>query len=239
MPVYGVDTLDEDKAAYVEGWHVAYPDWGSGRGRQMANTEDGLVIPRIANGLAVEESVDLNDLVDRLVSAVEVLREQGYNPSAILVDSGSWFRRTFSEAEGFVPSWSPDCEPLDIPGFEGRLRGIPLVIIWRALSGSALVADFSALGRWIHYQVATAPGEIFELHLGEIDREKAEDLLDESPNLLDDLGAANWEEGIWLLQQKVHLRILERFEYAVDDPQAGIRLVISDEETTSESGGNG
>jgi hypothetical protein len=106
------------------------------------------------------------------------------------------------------------------------------------LSGSALVADFGALGRWIQYQVATAPGETFELYLGEIDRERAENLLDESPNLLDNLGAENREEGIWLLQQRVHLRILERFEYAVDDPQAGIRLAISAEEGTPESGEN-
>jgi hypothetical protein len=238
MPAYGVNTLD-DKAAYVEGWHVAYPDWGSAPGRQMANTEDVLVIPRIADGLAVEESVDLNDLVDRLVSAVEGLRGQGYNPSTILVDSERWFRRTFSEAEGFVPSWSPDCEPLDIPGFEGRLRSIPLVIIWRALSGSILVADFAALGRWIQYQMTTAPGEVFDFHLGKIDHEEAERLLDEHPEWLEDLGAETLEEGIWRLQQRVHLRILERFEYVVDDPQAGIQLRIREEGSTLESGENG
>ena len=232
MPAYGVNTLD-DKAAYVEGWHVAYPGWGSSRGLQMAGTEDALVIPSIANGLVVEESVDLNDLVDGLVSAIEALREQGYNPSAILVDSSHWFRRSSFGAEDFVPRWAPECEPLDVPGFEGRLRGVPIIIIRHGLSGSALVADFGALGRWIQYQVTTAPGEIFELHLGEIDREKAEHLLDENPELLDDLGAKNREEGIRLLQQKVHLRILERFEYAIDDPQAGVRLKISDEQSTS------
>ena len=75
-----------------------------------------------------------------------------------------------------------------------------------------------------------APGEIFAFHLDEIDREKADTFLNEQPQLLSRPEVGTREEAIWLLQQKVSLRILERFEYLIDDPEAAVWLSIEAEE---------
>lgn len=225
MLAYGVNILD-DKAAYVEDWHVLYPDWGSGYGRDMAVSENTLVTSQMAEGCADKESIEPKDALDRIVAAIEFLRRQGYTPNVIIIGSSRWFRSFLLRAEGFTPHWAPECELLDVPGFEGRVQGVPVVRIWRYPSDTALIIDLRAFGRWAQYQVAAAPGQIFDFHLSEIDREEAERLLAEQPELLEDWGIETRDEGIWRLQQKVHLRILERFEYLVSDPYAGIRLVV-------------
>ena len=38
------------------------------------------------------------------------------------------------------------------------------------------------------------------------------------------------DQAIWRLQQQVHLRVLERFEYLVEDASAGIRIEVIGEE---------
>lgn len=234
MQAFGINILD-DKGAYVEGWHASYFDWGERYGRSMANGEDSHAISQISDALSHTRKVNENEVVNEMIRAVETLKTQGYDPNIILVSSPKWTLeyRKVAEIEEFEPHWSQDCEPLDVPGFEGRFQSIPIVG-HTAVSGG-LVVDLSTLGRWIQYQVTSAASEILDFRISEINVEEAERRLEDRPELLEDFGVETREEGLRRLQQKVHLQVLERFEYYVDDSQAGIRLEITNADQSSES----
>ena len=76
----------------------------------------------------------------------------------------------------------------------------------------------------------SAPGETFWLCRDRIDQEKASEWVNESPHLIDTEKGETRDQAIWRLQQQVHLRVLERFEYLVEDSSAGIRIQIIGEE---------
>jgi len=66
--------------------------------------------------------------------------------------------------------------------------------------------------------------------LDEIDHEKAAEWVNQFPHLRDTEKGETRDQAIWRLQQQVHLRVLERFEYLVEDALAGIRIQIIGEE---------
>lgn len=216
---------------FVEDPYVEYVAPGDSIGRAMGLGEDQKVVLEIMDAVSGKDAVEQKQLVERTILVAEALAASGYEPQAILVGHENWFKVGAFSSGDFVPRWHRDCEPLNVPAFQGGLRGIPVVTLGSALFGHVLVVDFGKLGRWVQYQVPYAPGEIFAFHPDEIDRQKAEVLLDEQPDTLSRLGVETREDGIWLLRQKVGLRILERFEYVIDDPEAAVCLSTRTEKT--------
>jgi hypothetical protein len=218
------------KEAFVDDPYVHYSGFGSVSGDSLGNGENREVLSTISEKLAFADRVQLDRLAPGIVSGIDMMVEKGYAPQIVVMDGRLRHHEELFNSEDFLRAWSQECEPLNWPGFEhrmeGRIRGVPVFAIDGMPSDNVLVLDLKRLGRWIQYQMESAPGETLWFCPDEIDHEKAAEWVNEFPHLIDTEKGETRDQAIWRLQQQVHLRVLERFEYLVEDALAGIRIQI-------------
>jgi hypothetical protein len=231
LDCYEVNIKDDkaDKAAFIEGWHIAYPGWGANYdGVRIAQKENAIVFTKLVSSVPALEVSD-PDLETQIMESLQTLRESGYAPNVVLVGRK---RRVFQELRRsalFVPRGHPDCPSVDIQGYQGVFDGVPVFGRIRELTDHILVLDLQRLGTWVQYQVTGSPGQTFEFHIAAFDEEEADELLTQQPERMQDARTGRQlsrGEAIRRILQQVHLRVLERFDYAFEDMQAGLKLSI-------------
>jgi hypothetical protein len=227
LDCYGFSVTD-DKAAFIEGWHIGYPSWGASYGTRIAQTENAITLATLVSNVPVLETSDA-DLETQITESLRILREAGYAPNVILVGWERWISQELRRSALFVPRGHPNCPGVDIQGYQGIFDGVPVFSMIRELEESVLVFDLKRLGVWVQHQVVGSPGQIFEFHIATFDENEAEKLLAEQPERLQDRHTGQQlthDEAIRRILHQVHLRILERFDYVFDDTQAGFELSI-------------
>lgn len=227
LDCYGFKVMD-DKAAFVEGWHIGYPGWGANYGARIAQTENTITLAKLISNVPVLEISD-PDLETQITESLRTLRESGYAPNVILVGWERWISQELRRSALFVPRGHPDCPSVDIQGYQGVFDGVPVFSMLRELTDHILVLDLQRLGTWVQYQVTGSPDQTFEFHIAAFDEEEAEELLTQQPERMQD-GRTGRQlsrgEAIRRILQQVHLRVLERFDYVFEDMQAGLKLSI-------------
>lgn len=228
---YGFNVIDR-KDVYVAGSRVHASDWGTEHGRSIAATENQLVMGLISKAIR-ERNVGRGrvDAVGQIDQAIRELSET-HTPNVVILSSAWHVATQLRQAESFRASEPQGVGARDFVGF---YRDIPVFQVHgRGERGRVYTLDLKRLGTWWQYSPRRVfPDEeivgVFSFYLRAYDEVGARELLRKRPKLATDsdtgqrLEAA---EALRQLQQRVHLRILEQFEYRVDDSAAGIRMTL-------------
>jgi len=233
IPEVGINVVD-DKAAYMEDWHVGYPDWGKWYGINICRGEDKAIFDKICNALK-RNKIPPNKLLRTLNDSINKLKEKGYDPIVIF----SWDIHISENQEesddlSFIPRWDPECPlKIDLPSFEGACgENTPVFkLLYKRLEKSICVVDIKKLGKLIQYKPhEDADGPLF-FSVVPFDDKKAEELIKRQPDFKKDKDGKimKKEDAIFHLKQKVHLRIYEKYEFKIEDKKAGIRIDLEGE----------
>jgi len=230
---WGVHRL-VDKRMLVDDPYVAYVVPGETFGMSMGSGENEHVLRLLAENLSRRHATGQWAIGDTLLAAVEGLEALGYEPNVVLINTRRVMPGRVSHPQ-FLPRWHPDCEPLDVVGFDGRLRGVPIVDVGFVLMERTVVADLRALGRFVQYCPNGNAGDVFDFELETIDEGKARRWLQDDPESFRKTLGDSPEEKAWTLQQQVVLSITQRFEFIIEDPGAAVIVVVSSEPNSPDS----
>jgi len=228
---YGFNVMDR-KDVYVAKSRVHASDWGEEYGRSIARSENEVVLSTIAKAIMERDASKVKTpALTRLDEAIATLSAR-CSPN-VLVLSHAWHIATMMQQ-------SPDFRAGELSGFStrdfiGYYRDIPVFQIHgRGERARVYVLDLKQLGTWYQYSTRQVfegelAIEIFRFYLQPYDEGRARELLRERPKLTVDEHTGQpleESEAIRRLQKSVHLRILEQFEYKVENADAGMKLIL-------------
>jgi len=221
-------SLIEDKAAFVDGWHVEYREWGEVHGRDLAESESQTAFRELFEAGYPLPDKRGESLEKRLHRALNELHEEGHSPTVVLANLNPIDMHNLHVSRVLVPRWKAKGRAAEIRGFEGRLRferrQIPMYRIRGAVpQGAVWIGDLSACAQWIQLPAADDKTEMEHLckffflrivDLGQ-DRMSHDAFLKSNPPWL-----ASHEEKDRFLSQRAWLQALERLEIKVTNPKA-------------------
>ena len=226
VPPRGINTL-VPKDIFVEGAYAR--NWAGLEdfGRSLGRIEGTRILTHISDhfrGRCVRFSFD--DFVDKMDDVVDKMGSLGYEPNVIIAQNGEIVRK-MSESSDFLPQWKQKGQDIPISGYKGTYRNVPVFLYPFWTNNSVLVCDLRKLGV-LHQYYAKEEGPLkFEIRV--IDKSTARQHFDEKPEpLKDEEGRMrSMEKAVHDLQKNVHLLILEKFEYNVEDDNAVVLLMVS------------
>lgn len=137
----GINVID-DKAVFLESWHVTYLDWGVHYGMEMAHGEDGFILEEIEKICEVITRNKLDETIGKMPNLANI----------IILLSNVLVHDLFDEKDRYIPYWECGKDVLNIiPGFMGYYRfqsqQIPVFLIYsRNKKGRLMVLDKTRLG---------------------------------------------------------------------------------------------
>lgn len=232
MLYLGINTRDL-KELYIEQDRLFSGQWGEDYGRALARGENNKVLNSlISAGRPHAETVTIEDPAEQLAASLDSLRDRGHDPIILL----SSFWRTQRTLIG-SPLFSPEEEPLgsilDLVGLFSDARMFELSSDYE--EEFVLLLDLRRTSTWQQYRPKlTLPGEEYltdelTFYLGSIDQERARQMVRDRPELVPPSGEKTEEEVLLELQQQVHIRVWEQFDFEVRVPEE-VRLLILPEE---------
>ena len=219
---------------YVVNPRLHSGDWGSDYGRSIASTENEIVMSAISRAVRERPAGRNKKTVTvRLDEAIQGL-EPPYKATAIIL-MNAW--RVVLDVQSSTEFRRPDA-PSDFneQTLVGYYRGIPIFRVHsRAQRERVLVLDLARLGRWLQYEPRQVFSEerrieAFTFYIKAYDETTAREAIQKGPKLAIDPDTKEKQElreAVHRLRQRVHLRILEQFEYRIEDPAAGIGMTFS------------
>jgi hypothetical protein len=226
----GFNTLDR-KDVYVEESHVSTFDWGEEYGRAIGEAETQELLTLLVKTLPIRHRVfdRVSEIVGQLDSLLAEHDSSRYE--SIILTLGSWeVSSALEKSDHFDPA-----EDQLLGSMQGRYRGYPLIVRTHGEPSALIVVDLGRVGVWKQY----TPHRIFpeeEILEGEIsfmvkpfDRESATQFVRQQPTLLvrADGTARTEEEAAREVLQRVHLRIVEQFDFAIEEKRAGHVLFLA------------
>jgi hypothetical protein len=230
--IYGFNVIDR-KDVYVADSKLHADDWGSEYGRSIASTEDEVVMAAITQAARDGGPGGNASVIETLDNSLSAFGGT-YEPNVIVLLNAWSLILTIERASEFRRADSSE----RFPGgaLIGRYRGIPIFRVHsRAGRGHLLIIDLKRLGRWFQYEPRRVFDEerrveVFNFLIKAYDEQSAREAIRKSPKLSvdpDTKQRQGIEEAVRRLQQRVHLRIVEQFEYRIEDPSAAVRLTYA------------
>jgi len=219
----GFNRLGE-KAAFVEGWHIEYPGFGYTLGRSLGNGENGLLLKEICSSLKLHKKLKRNKICASMHSAIIRLRESRFKPTVIFIRD--WETLTYiRKSERFKPKGKEPSSKIDVVGCRGYFEDIPIFLLHECPIDCCIV-DIARLGVLIRCKLNSSSQPYLKISITQINDDVARSMIKKNPNLLKDEKGKDktLEATIFDLKQKVHLRILEKVKFEIQDKNAGLRL---------------
>jgi hypothetical protein len=227
-PSFGINRRDR-KDVYVEGSGYPIDRWGEQYGGSIGRGEDELVLNKLsgAASLLAPDPVQESEIFDYLDQGLAKLRRNGYNP--VILALNFWQIESVLEGRvGFARG------RMGVRGYWrlGNYQGSAVYTLRYPGSPQLLCVDLKKIGQWVQYApTRTAEdevvlGEHFLFSIRPITRAQALDLLVKFPQLRQgpEGEIRPEEELVWVLQQEVHLRVVEQFDYQIVDPNAALAV---------------
>lgn len=230
--LFGVNTLDL-KEIYVEHSRVSSSDWGEEYGRSLARGENEAVLSRLLAAIPslAKSPVTGTAIVERATQAVTQLQNDGYDPILILLNS--WFAPYLFEKS---PDFTRQLES-DQPKLLGYFLKQPVFSVRSSGKPFLLAVDLRRVGVWRQF----TPERVFEeeeyladglsFMVKPYDEAAVQELLTKRPELW--RGADGQprpeEEVVSELLQRVHVRIVEQFDFQITDKKAGFKISLARE----------
>lgn len=227
---FGINQLDL-KEIYIKESRISSHGSGTHFGRSLADGENELVLSTLISSLPSfgEKTVSGDDTLQAINEALSKLEESGLSPAILILKSWST-RRAIERSKDFNKLVGVNNSPRSIgsynnkPVFSLHYRGRSIVII----------VDMRKIGLWRQYK----PKRIFaeeELISDEISfyikaytRESALKLIHKQPEFrINKEGIERPEEEVLSeLQQRVHIRLVQQFEFEIISPNAGYKINV-------------
>jgi len=219
------------KDVYVSDSHLVSDGWGDHYGRGLAQAENEIVINDIVSQAVVappQEGTVGAEWPGTLRKALAAFKVRYQEPIVVLagVQLAAW---TLSRDEGFVRHSGGDSKHL-----LGRFDGVKVYEIHADVPATALIIDFRRFGRWHQFvpkamletEVQIAPGILFGV--APVTLATADAILEKDPGAIETHGGGDKTKALRDLQQSVQFRLVESFEFSVQDPEAGVKFVIEE-----------
>ena len=118
---------------------------------------------------------------------------------------------------------------IDTVGFEGYFEDVPIFLL-RDSPIDCCVVDIANLGVLIRCKPNNNSQPYLKISIILINDNVARSIIEKNPNLLKDEKGKDktLEVAIFDLKQKVHLKILEKVKFEIQDKNAGLRLEFAD-----------
>jgi len=236
IKLWGFNQID-DKAAFIEDWHVHYPNWGEQYGRGLAESENERVFEEIADNLKEIKIPNKKDIV----AAIEKLlsRESIENPIVIGSFDYDLEYKGLRESDKFIDRWRNKCPELgfnDIDSYLGCIKlkniHIPIFRIFLRkpdLKKTVCILSLKKIGEWKQYppiekiEDKQHQKDIFMIRIRDLNKDEKfrADLISKNPEWLQ-----RYKDKNGYLRQKVVINIFEKFEFKILDKTAGYKLII-------------
>ena len=189
-------------------------------GVSIGNYENETIISKILTS-CVNTSIDEAFLGESIQNSMKQMKENGYSPNIILVGRQKMIRR-LAKAKEFQPSWKIKAVDISLQGFEGYFEGIPVFNASGLGKEKISIIDLKKIGALTQYRVKNGDTDFLNFDFTYIDEKTAKNYTIQNPKLLENEKGEKLPEDqvINTLQESVFLKILERFEFMVDDAKA-------------------
>ncbi|MCH8948337.1 MAG: hypothetical protein IH789_12055 [Acidobacteria bacterium] len=235
IPKWGFNLLD-DKAAYVDGWHTEYLDWGEHYGRDLATSENEVAFSEVLKGTHACTAAGGDSLEERILTALHELEAGGTQATLILAGLSIPYQLIVQRSRRFVPHWELKNAPRD-RGFEGFFdldgRKIPIYEIWtrgEEERNGVCALDIQKAFQWVQMSPINDESEMGSLH--ELfyfrildlanNQDTRRDMLDRTPHIREQ----HPDDPHRHLSLKVWLQIFERFEIRTLNAQAARKFTF-------------
>lgn len=219
------------KEIYIKESRISTHGSGSHFGRSLADGENELVLSTLISSLPsfADKTISREDTLQAINEVLAKLEESGLNPIILILKSWST-RRAIEGSEDFKKLVGVNNSPRSI----GNYRNRPVFSLHYRGSPVVLILDMQKIGIWRQYK----PKRIFaeeELISDEISfyikaytRESALELIRKQPELRLNKEGIERPEGEVLieLQQRVHFRLVQQFEFEIISHNTGYKIII-------------
>jgi hypothetical protein len=162
-----------------------------------------------------------NDIVEKISNVINQMKEKGYKPNAILVGS----RKIIMELQKtnvFQPKWEIKTADIGLPSFEGYLSELPVFIVHELDKNAICMVDLKKVGTFTQYRVQKNDMGILHFDIQFIDEKTAKEYVKTNPKLMENEKGEKLSEieAADNLQKYVLVKVLERFEFTIEDKDA-------------------
>jgi len=222
----GIRTVD-DKAAFFDEWYAGFPDWGEGYGRALASGENSLLLDHIAKDCKEIGKKDFEGTLSKFENPDNIV---------IFVTDSIGFWQYFEDSKNFRPKWHRATEQLEIKAFGGWYdfngHSIPVFeTYYGRIDKQILIFDKAKIGQLIQLSPLNEeedPSSVEDIFYIDIkafskDTQLMEEFIKNPPGWLKKIGDEQKQREY--LQERVHIQILERFEYSKPEHFEGYKLI--------------
>jgi hypothetical protein len=200
-------------------------------GMSLARYENENISSKILTSCTNAELILSNEVNQKVLNSIKQLREKGYSPNAIFVGSNRIIRN-FAQTKEFNREGKTPDDSLKI--LDGFFNDIPVLSVFGLDKEVICIMDLKRIGAFNQYRVKKDEKDILHFDLIFVDEKTARSYVAHDPKFLENEKGEKIPEAevINNLQERVFLKILERFEFTVEDGQACVTLRIQPEPTT-------
>lgn len=236
VPSWGYNQLD-NKAAFIENWHVHYGGWGDTYGDGLANSEDQLIFEQIVESVGVKKVIKKDGIVVEIEKAIT--EHKMINPVIIQTLEYLFEYDSIKRPNLFIEKYRRDCPKTpfsDLRSFIGVFklgdRNVPVIDIFvrdKKLENTIIVTDLEKLGTFNQYAPIDKPEDakdqydVFFLRVDDLNKdvEQRNKILERNPDWLE-----KYSDKEGHLKSCVVVRLYEKFKFEIKDPNAGVCINI-------------
>lgn len=233
---WGYNQLD-DKAAFIDDWHVSYPGWGENYGRGLAQTEDHAAYAEMVR--AAPQRADVQR-IDAIAALGRELESCGFVLPIVLQSFTSLLEyEEILDKDRFVPRYRDDCPTTpvsEVDGFMGVLKSgrtaVPILNLRMNDINShnrVLVFDGNKFAKLVRFSPADEVTEQSSVLDGiyikvtdlNADDTRRNEIMESAPDWL-----RNEREPERYLRMRVVVNVYERFSVDVLDPASAFAFTV-------------
>jgi hypothetical protein len=230
---FGLNRL-ELKEVFAQGEFMPIGDPGREFGRWFGESENQLVLKQFVDALPRKERLGVKpeEVLGSIDAALGACQRDGLSPVILILNDWPASHMIEGSAD-FVPADGAVAGPII-----GHYRTVPVFKLSSRLRHVVFVIDLKAIGRWKQYEVRgeSESEEILERRVlfavEPVSDEHARKLIVEQPEFKKDRDTGKEiedAEAIRRLRQRVHLRMLQQYEFVVEKPDAGFKILLGRE----------
>ncbi|MBI3015418.1 MAG: hypothetical protein HYY65_10240 [Candidatus Tectomicrobia bacterium] len=230
---FGLNRL-ELKEVFAQAEFMSMGDLGREFGRWFGESENQLVLKQFVDALPRKERLGVKpeEVLGSIDAALGSCQRDGLSPAVLIL--GEWRAALMiEESQDFIAAGGAVTGPLC-----GKYRQVPVFKLSSRLRHIVLVVDLKAIGRWRQYEVRSESsaeeivGEHVLFAVEPVSEEHARKLIAEQPEFKKDQDTGKEledTEAVRRLRQRVHLRILQQFDFVVEKREAGFKILLGRE----------
>ncbi len=189
----------------------------------------------LSNGTTYNVTED--NFVARISEVIEEMKKKNNDVNAILTGSRK-IVRTLQKSEIYKPYWGiQDSIYKKLQGYEGNLGELPVFFVHELEKETICLIDLKKIGVFNQYRVKEADTSILHIEVHSIDVNRAKELMKANPkHMQNEKGETISEiEATDKLQQFVIVKIMERFEFELENKDACSILRVESNNAGAES----